>query len=1086
MNAVVWCARIFMSASLAFGLVWATDASAATVTIDPSEDNTIYEGTDPGSGEVFEDNSCGAGAEVFAGVTVDGFARRALLRFDIAGAVPAGSTIDRVILTMVGNRSADNQDAVMTLRPVFLGWGEGTVDCGAIRGGGQGAPANAGDATWQDAEFGSVPWTNPGGDFSAISASAVVSSANGAQAIWDSAADPAMLADAQSWLASPTANFGWILVGDEGRTATARRLWSREGNLPPSLTIEFTPTGDVFACCFDDGTCSVQSTTDCSDQGGTPDTNTNSCEPNPCPQPVGACCNIDESCSDAVDRLVCESAGGVFQDSGSTCNQGNVDCGLTPFVDALPLPPPLAPSGTRADGTLQYTIEVVDAKQQLHSELPDTDVWTYNGVYPSFTIEATVGDPIEVTYINNLPTARGRRGSHILEVDECAHGPNYYADSARIVTHIHGGHLPARFDGQPEYTILPGETDVYQYPNNQPPATLWYHDHALGITRLNVYAGMTGFYLLRDDFENNLGLPSGEFEIPLAIQDREFNPDGSLFYNPTLQDAFKGNKIVVNGKVWPFLDVKQGKYRFRMLNGSQAREYSLRLENLSDPSQVIPFTLIGTDLGLIDAPISMDTIDIMSPAERMDVVVDFSSFPAGTEIVLRNDDLTVPLLPNVMKFVVTAEAGFTGALPGTLRPVGPLDPTGVPTRYFRLIKVDAVCSVDPNRILGEWLIESLDGPGGNVIGEHWDDLSEFPTLGSREIWEFENPTNAMHPMHVHLVKFQVLDKTDLDTGQPIALEPWELNTWKDTVRVPPQSKVRIIMDFQDYLGKYAYHCHILDHEDHEMMRQFQTINDPANCNGNGTCEPGEDCVSCDTDCGHVSGALCGNGLCEAGDGENCVTCAADCAGKQKGAASKQFCCGFDDGQVGNPVLCGVDVNDDRCIDSGANLFCRVAPRVLACCGDALCEGEETIDGVCDIDCAPDAGACTPTEPTEVSCFDDVDNDCNNDIDCADANCDGATGPATTCGTGVCASTGNLTCTGRAQDDTCVPLPATEPGTELTCNDGLDNDCDGLTDSADPDCQVGVDCSQFTDSSSCRNAPNKACRWDNKNSICVNK
>jgi spore coat protein A len=751
----------------------------------------------------------------------------------------------------------------------------------------------------------------------------------------------------------------------------------------------------------------------------------------------------------------------------------------------------LAPTGTRADGALQYTVEVIDAKQQLHSELPDTDVWTYNGAYPSFTIEATVNEPIEVTYINNLPTARGRRGSHMLEVDQCAHGPNYYADSARIVTHLHGGHLPARFDGQPEYTILPGETDVYEYPNNQPPATLWYHDHALGITRLNVYAGMAGFYLLRDDFENKLGLPSGEFEVPLVIQDREFNPDGSLFYNPTLQDAFKGDKILVNGKVWPFLEVKQGKYRFRMLNGSQAREYSLRLENQSDPSNEdeIPFMLIGTDLGLIDAPIRMSTIDIMAPAERMDVVIDFERFPAGTEIVLRNDDLTVPLLPNVMKFVVTGEAGFTAPLPGALRPVTPLDPAGVPIRYFRLTKIDADCSVDPTRALGEWLIQSLDGPDGKPIivdgkpMEHWDDISEFPMLNTREIWEFENANNSMHPMHVHLVKFQVVQKRDLNTGQLILpLAPWEINTWKDTVRVPPHSKVQIIMDFEDYLGKFAYHCHILDHEDHEMMRQFQTINDVANCKENGICEPGEDCVSCSEDCGKVSGALCGNGLCEAGDGENCVTCAEDCAGKQKGSASKQFCCGYDDDQVGGPILCGVDPEDDRCIDSASNLFCRIAPRVPACCGDALCEGQEEVeDTYCDVDCTPGGSTCTPTETPEGSCFDGVDNDCNNDTDCTDANCDGAAGSTTSCGTGLCASTGILTCSGGAEVDTCVP----DPATELICDDRLDNDCDGLTDGDDPDCQAGVDCSQYNEDS-CRNASNKACRWDKKNGVCLNK
>jgi hypothetical protein len=179
-----------------------------------------------------------------------------------------------------------------------------------------------------------------------------------------------------------------------------------------------------------------------------------------------------------------------------------------------------------------------------------------------------------------------------------------------------------------------------------------------------------------------------------------------------------------------------------------------------------------------------------------------------------------------------------------------------------------------------------------------------------------------------------------------------------------------------------------------MMRQFQASYDPAYCNTDGTCDPGEDCVSCPNDCAQGSGASCGNGLCEAGDGENCLTCAADCAGKQTGSASKQFCCGFDDGEVTNPPVwsgCGVDVDDDRCIDASANLFCRVTERVSACCGDKLCEGAETISS-CANDCDPNV--CTPTEPRiEYTCNDGEDNDCDalidaNDADCLDTDGDG--------------------------------------------------------------------------------------------------
>jgi hypothetical protein len=225
------------------------------------------------------------------------------------------------------------------------------------------------------------------------------------------------------------------------------------------------------------------------------------------------------------------------------------------------------------------------------------------------------------------------------------------------------------------------------------------------------------------------------------------------------------------------------------------------------------------------------------------------------------------------------------------------------------------------------------------------------------------------------------------------LQPWEANTWKDIVHIPANTRARVIMDFEDYAGRFPNHCHLLDHEDHEMMRQFQASYDPAYCNNDGSCDPGEDCQSCSADCAQVSGASCGNGLCEGGDGENCVTCPVDCAGKQTGAASKVFCCGFDDGQVSGPIGCGVDVNDDRCIDSGANLFCRITERISACCGDKLCEGAESISS-CANDC--DSNVCTPTEQgAEYSCSDGQDNDCDGLIDVADLDCQDTDGDGLT-------------------------------------------------------------------------------------------
>jgi spore coat protein A len=922
----------------------ALSVSAATVVLNPVADNTIYDGgitADPTG--TFTDNSCGAGPDVFSGVTFRGAVRRALIRFDIAAAITAGSTIDAVTLTLNVNLTTDNQDTTMTLHPIFQAWGEGTVDCRAS-GGGKGDEANPGDATWLDAKFQQVPWTTAGGDRGPASASSVVPLSG--DAIWDGAVYPAMIIQVQNWLDTPSSNHGWLVMDEELRDASARRFGSREGSVPPELHIEFTPPAAIEACCAAAGDCTLETSSTCSAQGGTPQPGTSSCLPNPCPQPIGACCNLEETCSDPVARDVCEAAGGAFQGDATTCNDVAVDCGLEPFVDALPLPPVLQPIATSQSGAPLYEVTVQTASQQLHSELPATELWTYNGMFPGPTIEADVGDPIEVRYVNALPAT----GGHALPVDECAHGPNFWQDTSRIVTHLHGGHVPARYDGQPEQHILPGEFDEYRYPNDQLPATLWYHDHAMGITRLNVYMGLAGFYLLRDDFERNLGLPDGEFEIPLVLQDRAFHPDGSLSYPATLQDGFYGDKVLVNGMVWPYHDVKQGKYRLRVLNGSQARVYRLKLENPADPGAVIPFELIGTDGGLIDAPIPLTTFT-MTPAERFDVIVDFSPFPAGTEIVLRNLDETEPRVPNTMKFVVGGVPGFTGAVPSTLRPVIPIPPASAS------VERELQVSLESDPCAGKkWLIRSM-GPGHVVLGKHWDDITELPVLGDTELWEVANASNMIHPFHMHLVMFQVVERREMPTDpeNPILLplEPWETGTWKDTVSIPPRTRIRVIAKFENHAGRFAYHCHILDHEDHEMMRQFQTVHDSANCVVDGQCDPGEDCVSCPADCASVSGAICGNGLCEIGDGENCVSCPADCAGDQGGASP--FCCG-DGGGIGPVTNCGFDTDgftllDPRCTDG---YFCRRMPRLAACCGDALCEGQEAVTGpdACAVDCTP--------------------------------------------------------------------------------------------------------------------------------------
>jgi spore coat protein A len=792
-----------------------------------------------------------------------------------------------------------------------------------------------------------------------------------------------------------------------------------------------------------------------------------------------------------LNAAECSQAGGSFQGAGTQCRDTNI-CGLEPYVDALPIPGAVQSVGTNAKGYPQYEITMSEERQQLHRDLPATDVWTYNGSFPGPTLETVVDQPIEVKYINDLPP----RG-HYLPVDTCPHGPNYWRSSALTVVHLHGGHVPARVDGQPELTFFPGEFDVYEYPNNQEPATLWYHDHALGITRLNVYMGLAAYYMLRPDCNTTSDpeceLPSGQYEIPAVIQDREFNDDGTLFYPPEIQDAFFGDNVLVNGKVWPYLMVDQGKYRFRFLNGSQARVYKLRLENPADTEQVIPFTLVGTDVGLTGAPIPLNDF-MMTPAERFDVIIDFSQFNEGDEIVLRNDNGQSPVLPNIMKFIVTANPGFLVTIPTVLKPVQPLS-TNQPTRRFRLERVtDEPCAG------GEWLVRNLDAQG-NLTGEdHWDQIAAFPTLGKTEIWEFENASSIMHPMHIHLVKFQILDRN----GSASNLMPWEVNTWKDTVRVPPNGTVRVIMDFDDYPGRFPFHCHILDHEDHEMMRQFQTTYDPANVVIDNICGEGEDCISNPGECAIVSGALCGNGLCEIGDGEDFTTCPADCNGSDKG--NDLFNCGSDD--PNDPGYnCGFDADGftvlfDGCITDG--YFCRVAQKLRACCGDKLCEGQET-ETNCAIDCAPaQPPVCTRNAPTFTMGADQsiaVDGSAVYTLDIT--NNDTAACADSTFDLSILSETGNMgsftlpsvlsapqVTLPAGASDTSVTLTVTGNGTgvdgdfldsTVEVRDDVDHADLEQTDTVRTTIQAVV-CSDITKKNQCNNTP--GCMWDQQTRTCV--
>ena len=594
------------------------------------------------------------------------------------------------------------------------------------------------------------------------------------------------------------------------------------------------------------------------------------------------------------------------------------------YVNQLEGPPPVYEPFVAIDPntgllTHYYNVTMSEFYQQiLPPPFPKTKVWGYGGNArdaltgaslgyvqnaPGPTFEAIRGIPIQVKWVNNI------NSPHMFAVDPTIHwaDPNNFGMPmppftpyppgypkaqypVPLVTHLHGGEVQSYYDGGPDAwfthngihgpaysTLTPTEPNaaIYYYPNMQQPATLWYHDHALGITRINVMSGLAGFYILRDPNDTIAQLlPSGKYEMPLVIQDRNFLSDGSFYFpsmginpndHPYWMPEFFGNTIMVNGKVWPNMNVDRGQYRFRILDGSNARFYTLWFQVVSplnvDP---LPFTLIGTDGGYLRSPITLTKITI-APGERIDILVDFSNLAPGTKVILRNsakapypngvapDPKTVG---QIMQFTVTTNQG----LPPTTLPTI-LNPT--------LNPYPSLPPAVKRRILVLWEVMGLAGPLEILLnGQKWSgDITELPVLGSTEEWVIVNPTADTHPIHLHLVQFQLVSRQKIDTKKyaadwimlnggmmppfPLNYKPLELpiepylkgkptlappneQGWKDTIQMNPGEVTIIRVRFASQDGSdypfdatqgpgYVWHCHILDHEDNEMMRPYKVI-----------------------------------------------------------------------------------------------------------------------------------------------------------------------------------------------------------------------------------------------------------------------
>ena len=632
------------------------------------------------------------------------------------------------------------------------------------------------------------------------------------------------------------------------------------------------------------------------------------------------------------------SRGGVIErvPIAVAAEEGLLDpTGITKYGRPLVIPP--AMPGRSLQTKDLYQIAIRQFQQQiLPPSMPGTTVWSYGSVdhpgtfnFPAFTIEARWGRETQVVWRNELMDERGRYLPHLLPIDPTLHWanppggkdgrdtrptfsstPGSYTGPVPMVTHVHGAHTTEDSDGYPEAWYLPDARDIpkgyartgtyfdlynkryhhgweygaasFKYPNDQRAATLWYHDHTLGMTRTNVYAGPAGFYLLRggpDDVETGLPGPApgvGDspfgtyYEIPIVIQDRSFYGNGGLFYPetreffdgysgpyipgtpvpPIWQPEFFGDTIVVNGRTWPQLTVEQRRYRLRFLNGCDSRFLVLKIASSAEGTRpvtpALPFWQIGGDGGFLPQPVELGSL-LMGPAERADVIVDFTAVPAGTQLYLINEGPDEPFGGG------EPPGDFDGADPATTGQVMRFDvvaasepETSTPPDQLTLPAAPDLGSIARTRklSLNEEAFESglFEGPvaallgtvddDGNPVTALWmDAVTEDPAVGDTEVWEVYNFTADAHPIHVHLVQFEVVDRQALETdaegmttapaalvGAPMDPESWETGP-KDTVIAYPGQVTRVKARF-DVPGRFVWHCHILEHEDNEMMRPY--------------------------------------------------------------------------------------------------------------------------------------------------------------------------------------------------------------------------------------------------------------------------